>query len=355
MSTPLYFKLIWLIFLLFAVHPYPKPSPIPPSRATHISLIIWRCFLISVSCCLVSYTFVKSTLYSQDLSGFINEIMKYLSTVLCSLVVISESFVKRSLHLNYWKLMERIQKFGKFSDIERKLNKQFAIKFWVCFSIFAGVEMHKAIEIMTINGNRWFRAWTISILPLMICRLMCLLHIYHIDLLATVFRFLQLELKDMVKFSEFSMHVKLERSSITRRLEAVKDTYGLLFKAVGYVNAIFAWSQAFNFTQIFLQSICDLHWLYRLYNEHPKPFLIIFSNYIPSYTCLFLTLRAANECVGVANSLAPLVHKIKCADDEMALDRLVLHFSSQLKYEVVTFGNGSLYTIDYGLLKTVTD
>jgi 7tm Chemosensory receptor len=352
MSTLQYFDPIWGILLLFSVYPYPKPTVTPPSRATQVSLIVWRCFLILISCLLAFYTYLEreSVLYSKDVIGHVNDILKYTSTVLGSLVIMSETFVKRSRHVKIWKLLERIHQFGNFSDIESYFKKKFAIKFWVCFSIFVGVEIRVSTGTLAINDAQWFQMWAVNFLPLMVCRLMCLLHIYYIDLLATYFRHLQQELEDMVKFSEYSLYVKLDRSVITRRLEAMKDVYGLLFQASDQVNDIFAWSQASNFTQIFLQSTCDLHWFYKAF-AHDFPILVF--NFFPAYTCFLLLLRAANSCAGVVKSLTPLVYQLRCADGEMALERMIVSFSAQLSHEAVSFGGNSLYTIDYGLLRAV--
>jgi 7tm Chemosensory receptor len=354
MSTPQHFDLIWKIFLFFAVHPLPKPTGDAPSWATQGCLLAWRGFLITVSCLLAFYTYLEreSVLYSLDVIGHINDVLKYCSTVATSLMVMLETVVKRSQHVKFWQLVARVHQHGQFGAIEQELNKKYAVKFWVCFSIFVGVEIRVSTGTLAINDAQWFQMWAVNLLPLMVCHLMCLLHIYYIDLLTTYFRFLQQQLEDSVKFSEYSMYVKLDRSVIARRLEALKDVYGLLFEASECVNTIFAWSQALNFTQIFLQSTCDLHWFYKEF-EHDFPILVF--NFFPSYICLWLLLRAANDCVGMVKSLPPLIYQIRSAYEEAALDRMLRSFAAQLSHEAVSFGGNHLYTIDYGLLRGVRD
>jgi 7tm Chemosensory receptor len=154
----------------------------------------------------------------------------------------------------------------------------------------------------------------------MISQIMCLLHIYYIELLASFFQVVQLELEETVKFSEYSLYVKVDRSVISRRLEALKDIYGLLYQASDHVNAIFAWSQAFNFTHAFLQSVGDLYWIYQ---DFAINFPVLVYYFIPPLICLVLLLRAAGSCVTGSKSLTPLVYQIKCVDGEMALGGLV--------------------------------
>jgi hypothetical protein len=237
----------------------------------------------------------------------------------------------------------------------------------VCLLIFIGVEIRMGVGSTAIHDMKWFKLWFIELLPLIICRLMCLHHIYYINLLASHIQYIQQELKELVKFAEYSIYVKFDRSVISGRLEVFKDLYGLLFQLTENVNDLFCWSQGFNFIRMFLESTCDLHWFYKDFAYY-FPFLVF--NFITMTVCLLLLLRAANSCVQKAKSLAPLLFQIKYIDGEATLRRMVgtpeidelviydfgfqiYQFSSQLIHEPIRFGGHDVFTINYGLLRTV--
>jgi hypothetical protein len=130
MSSPRYFTLIWKFFSLFAVYPLSKPHVIATSSVVgHLYWFIWRCVLFTIICLLSSYIFLEreSILHNMDTSGSVNDLLKYSSLLLTSLVVIIETFVKRSCHDKIWKIMARIKQSGQFDDIDRQHMKQFSI------------------------------------------------------------------------------------------------------------------------------------------------------------------------------------------------------------------------------------
>jgi hypothetical protein len=155
-------------------------------------------------------------------------------------------------------------------------------------------------ELIAANHQQWLLMWWMELLPLTICSSMCLVHIYYFTLLASYFQYIQQELEEVVK---------IDRILIAQRLEATRDIYGLLFQVSENGNAIFIWSQAFNFSRLFLHYICDLHWLCSL------------SSHIT--VILLLLLHDANLCVERSRKFAPLLFRIKIADDEMALQKIV--------------------------------
>jgi 7tm Chemosensory receptor len=342
----------WLLFQLFGVYPLPRPTKTATDQK-RLFFTVWFCALVLVSTLILVYTYLyrRVILYSEDDIGYVNEMLKYGSLVVNSYVILGEMLAKRANHTNIWTIMSRIRYHGKLEQLGQEMNKRYALKFYVFFVTFVLVEIRVGAGTLAIEAYPWFRLWLVSLLPLMICRMMCLLHIYYIDLLASHLRFIRQELNEIVKYSQYSMYVKVDRRYLTDRLMALKDMYGLLYDTMDEVNGIFTWSEEANFTRIFLQCICDLHWFYKTF-DHDFPIMIF--SFVPLVVCFGSLIYAANACTQQAKSLLPLLHHIKYDNvEEIALSRLIQQFSIQLGHENFRFCGYDLYSIDYGLLKTV--
>jgi 7tm Chemosensory receptor len=371
MPSPENYYPIWKVFLLFAVYPLPNTYVVTASGKAHLFWFLWRGLMLAVSCLLIAYSYWQreNIFYYADVAGQVNDILQYISLSMTGLVVIVENFRKQECHIRIWKMVARIQKLCQLAHFDQQLNKKFAIKFWVCFSIYVVAVLRVLTQVLAINDDQWLRLWCVMILPLTMCNLMFLVHIYYFTLLGSYFEYVQQELKEIVTFAKYSMYVKLDRSVITRRLEAVKDMHGMLFQVSENINAIFIWSQAFNFIRLFLQCTCDLHWFFK---EFEQNFPILIFNFFPRTVILLLLLHDANLCEERARSLAPLLFQIKFIDGEMALHKMVrichrlkriviqdphffkiLQFSAQLSHAPISFGGRDLYTINYGLLRTL--
>jgi 7tm Chemosensory receptor len=314
-------SIIWKIFLLFAVYPLVNPYVTSTLGKAHQCWFAWRVMVLTISGLLVTFTYWQreSIMSNKDGVGQFVDTLQYASLAVTSLVVIVENFRKQSCYVKLWKIVGRIQKLGQMTLIDRRLNRQFAIQFWVCFSIYVGDRIRMIFHIKAYGDKYMLQLWGLHLFPLTICNLMVLVHIYYINMLASYFQYVQQELNDVVNFSRYSMFVKIDRDVIPRRLETLKDVHGLLYQASVQVNTIFVWSQGFDLIRIFMQCTCDLHWTYKLEQE----FSLILISFIPRTIIQLLLMNRANLCVERAQSLAPLVFQIKFGDEERTLRRMV--------------------------------
>jgi hypothetical protein len=271
-------NIIWFLFQVCGVFPIANQHKnyTPTSRISRFLLRSCSAILLKASCVMIWYTYTHQNhiFYTRDTIGNINDVIKYVSLSLAGLVILIQPQLCRSRHEKIWECVHKIKQTYKlpnidYNSMDAKLNRSFSIKFYIIFLIFACVEYRVCLAVYDIS-LQWSKLWSVSMYPLVICRMLYLLHTFYMEMLRNFLRSVKLEMKQIVELSEKTLQSEpnIDRKEIIERLLVLKGMFGVLWELNMHINEAVSWSQAFNITQIFVQSTCDLHWMYKSFDHN---------------------------------------------------------------------------------------
>ena len=182
--------------------------------------------------------------------GKINDIIVFSLVALAHLSVIIESFYKRRYFSQFWDLHEKIK--NKTIDLKFINNYMMKLAIFVIFKFLVELSI-----IWSIYGEdvQWTYYWAANIFSLTTTRMKNVHHTFFIDLIYFYMEDLNLKMKNFKNSSISSQDFKL-------KIVKLKNEFKILIKMLMIVNEIFAWSQAVNIGQQFIEIVSGFYWIY---------------------------------------------------------------------------------------------
>lgn len=139
------------------------------------------------------------------------------------------------------------------------IRKSFASKFFIVIFCSIGVE---TVMISSIGLNKqWQYIWVSNLLPILACRVLHLQYIYFV----TIIRFHSIIIQD--ELQKFQKNKTFQAVVVIKKLQCIKNLYGILHDLNLLVNDLFTFSLSANFVHEFVQCGCDSFWVYVSFNN----------------------------------------------------------------------------------------
>lgn len=226
---------------------------------------LWNLIIVITEFVLV-FVFHQYLFYGQSSIGTLNDVLLFVSTSLCHMISIGESFFQRNCLKEMWSHFSEIQKLVKkdvtdYPEI-RNLFWKFTI-FLICTII---VELTVITNIS--EDDQWQSYWCINIFSLMVTRLKHLQHILFIDLMYFSVRDHNRRLESCIEWSKIVGQDKIiSKDFLYRGLKVRKNHFRKLIDILICINTLFAWSQLTNMAQNFIEITAELYWIYNSTQE----------------------------------------------------------------------------------------
>lgn len=249
------------------------------SRSPSYLPFIWIGFLSSILVAIiavVSYYYDQLLANTGPLSTAIDA-FQLLSPIVCHLILIAESVLKRNLSLKMWHLFNRIERLLSLSGLElsqdnQKLFTKYVVKFFLWQLIPFGVELY---IILTISkAVEWQQNWIARIFSFNAIRMASMHYILWADYLASRAAIICAEMKSLEMHTRgMKLNLKFDRF-LFRKLDLTKSLHCKLWRLSQDVNERFGVFIVTTITNLFLSITVDLYWIYGNFIFGGNPFAL---------------------------------------------------------------------------------
>lgn len=216
--------------------------------------------LIILSLASLMVFFHRSLYFYLDAMGAVNDLIKYIATVLATLLILVESHLKgerlREINELATEFQQDMVLFIKRKDL-RRFNKAFLKDYKIRFTLFTALYLISETVLVPIYVTNSFYRFSLLFhfgnnLFIGICRYRHMQHILYMNLV-------HYQLKLMVK-------VLRNGNGLTNaKLRRLQELFGIVAKMVRLQNHFFGWSQTMNLVFNHLQLLGDAYWIYWRY------------------------------------------------------------------------------------------
>ncbi len=187
--------------------------------------------------------------FRNSIIGKIADILVYASLAFAHFSIIFESFYKRKYFTQFWNFFNKINNQTR----ESRFIDNFLLKLVIYLTFTFIIECAVLCNIYGVD-EQWTYFWEANIFSLMATRMKNIQHTFFIDIIYFYVRDLNLNLRNL-KNSSSTEDIKI-------KIVKIKSDFKILIKMLMIVNKIFAWSQAMNIGQQFIEIVSEFYWIY---------------------------------------------------------------------------------------------
>jgi hypothetical protein len=296
-------------------------------------------------------------IFNITVVGKANDILKYCTFALAFACDIMESLCKykrfKKFYIKKAKLLESFKNLNITSlSHSKRMRVVYAKNFIIMFILNLGVEI---LMIFGINQPQWFSFWILNLTPLIACRFRHLQYVYYIFIIRSFVCTIKDEIRRIGLYTQqnFSTH---HVKHMTKRLQKLKDAYGILYEMTEIFNDLFTFSLAANIIQDFVHSGCDYYWSYEIYTQ--QGFLKDISNFsmyvsatIPMIFILLILLEA-NKLAAETKDFPVLMYEIRRNKRDLEFHKMIHSFSLDMMQEKI-YLHTSIFDINLPLFISI--
>lgn len=319
----------------------------------------------------------KDKFFNNSSLANVNDVLKFSCSTVAVFVAIIESVTSAEKFRKVFKHLESFDAECKtlkinFGCYKAEIARSFGLKF-IFFMLLIILT-----EIYIFHAIDWKGFWLAAIFQACACRVRHLQHIHFLHQIRSKVSILRDEITKIVAYSQrISLSSdKLAYEMIWDRLQTLKTSYGILWRAAFTVNECFTWSLTANLVQNFIQMGCDSYNMYIAVSRYPEEgeynWILLACMLITPMTLIFAILHEAEGIKNDSSKIPIELHRIRKNRNDVELHKMVrdsltnerierlmssclqiIHFSLQTIHEKISMRAKSLFDINNRLFISI--
>lgn len=200
----------------------------------------------------------------MDLLTVINDGVKVFSSVIVYYFVIVESYTKRHVQQQFWKIYIQINRDQCNQNHANAMFRNYFKKFLLFFLFAIGMEMTVFLQI----SAKEFAITFVYIILVTMHQTRVFYYLFYVELLHYELKAIKNDLKEMADASARSILMvtdnewEIEDRILCEKFKRLRKNYSLVYTLANCMNEVFGWSHLASIMYYFLLLLADLNYAY---------------------------------------------------------------------------------------------
>uniref|UniRef100_A0A336MWS3 Gustatory receptor n=1 Tax=Culicoides sonorensis TaxID=179676 RepID=A0A336MWS3_CULSO len=349
----MFFKKFQIIFQLLGMCPTKITSYNVESTQTYLLSIssLTQIVILSLLCVVTSWNqrnFAKESPVNE-----ITSVLKEILVFGVHFTILVHSLACRYHFFKFWNEIENLRDFTFKNNFDPVKQINWKIKSLFFIYLLLPITLNTVVAHSFRHDPDLFYHWLCMFVSMLISAFR---HLQFVVYLETIHIFLGMVTDEMKKVVEKCQYNRVvhegamtDNEELTHKMYQIRKVYQRLWYCHRIVNKIFGFSFMVNISYMFIETICDLYWIYvSIYNN---TFMYIDDLLISIMTSIFypyLSIKSANKCLEKNKELKFMVNNVK-RETSQALNT-ELNTMALKMFQPTTFTADGYFDIDFTLM-----
>ncbi|XP_020810771.1 putative gustatory receptor 39b [Drosophila serrata] len=320
---------------------------------------IYSVFLILINVVMFIVSVAMPASDEQLLSLMVNVIV-FVAKIVAMTVVLVQMTIQYD---GYYQFCQELKYLGL--RLQGELKIPLGGLSWKCYTKILGLGAICLVAVIPsayVSFNVTLIYFWVSLLPVLVIRMQCVLLLLYVDLLGHHMRLLGNRLHDVLNCHMMDANCVLDGNckqlcSLEFLLE-LKQSHMELYQLFTHFNDLFGWSILSIFVVLFLDSTINIYWTQQVLAEvYDNTYLIAtISTFIPTFAILFALCRCGEFCRMQNMLIGSYVRGLTChptLQREPAYNDLLMEFTMQVEHNVLIINAEGFMNVDNSLLMSI--